>query len=146
MALKTGLAYKVYVDTADVADPIGGAPAWEELPNQTGGDLNLARADAEANHKGNAGWTDSLTISRSASISFGGFSDPEDTAYLFVVDTKALGVDTDVSINVKIENDDGDTFIGKFAIGDFTESFPFDGIVEYSGTFNNRGAPTITRA
>jgi len=147
MAIETGLNWAVAIDTADVADPVGGAPNWVELPNQQVHELNLTRNDAEANHKGNAGWTTSLTISRGATVTFSGFTDPNDGALLFLYDTKAMGVATDATINVRLKNNDGDTFIGIYALADFTpEAAPFDGIVEYSGTFNSRGAPTLTRS
>lgn len=146
MAKKTGIDVLVYVDTADVADPVGGAPTWVLLPEQEGAELSIERDETNANTKQNDGWRDAASIGRGWSLSCSGYSDPNDAAFLFLLDTKHLGTLLDVTINVKIENGDGDTLIGKASLGAFKESYDIGGFIPYSAEFSGRGAPTLTRA
>jgi predicted secreted protein len=117
-----------------------------DLPQQTSGEFNWSPEDADATNKSNAGWADSITISRSWTCSVSGFSDPDDTAYLYLVDTVALGTTTDHPVYVKITNHDGDTFTGKAKIDSFSDSFGHDEVVNYSVSFTGRTQPTSTRA
>ena len=147
MALFAGQDTDLYVDTADVADPVGGAPTWVLLPNQRGASKNLSRSSVNANTKQNNGWTTEVTISRSWSIPFDGFADEDDAAYLFIHDTKLHhATATDVTVNIQLRNAAGDTYTGISTPTDFSEEFSSEGLVEYSGTFNGRGAPTVVRA
>lgn len=142
MSVETGLNWLVYVDTADDLE----SPSWASLPNQQGGGIEFTRNDASANHKGNSGWEDYVTISRGWQIPVNGLADDDNTGMLFLVDTKALSADTDVSIGVKLENADGDTYIGTASIDSIKYDAPFDGLVTYTGSFKGRGSIAVTRA
>jgi hypothetical protein len=139
---ETGVQWLVAVDTADDL----ASPNWLDLPQQRSGELNLPRNNVEANSKEDAGWETAITVSRGWNITFSGLSDENDTALLFVIDTKALGATTDVTINVRLTNQDGDTYIGTGAPQAVVTSFPYDGVVTYSSGVDGRGAWTAARA
>ena len=61
MAVETGLGWIIAVDTAD---DLEGTPTFVDLPNQQSGGVKFNRSDVPANHKGEAGWETSVSISR----------------------------------------------------------------------------------
>lgn len=142
MAIETGLNWLFAVDTNENPS----SRNWVDLPQQTSGSFNWSPDDVDATNKSNAGWADSLTVSRSWTGSCSGQTDPDDTAYLYIVDTVAFGTTTDHPVYVRIINDDGDTIIGKAKIDSWEESFGHDEVVNYSITFTGRTEPSVTRA
>ena len=141
MAIETGLNWKLAIDTNENPS----SPNWVDLPQQTTGEFNWSPDDADATNKSNAGWADSVTISRSWTSSASGYTDPDDTAYLYLYDTVMFGATTDHPVYVRHTNADGDTVIGKAKIDNFTDSFGHDEVVNYSIAFTGRTAPTSTR-
>ena len=146
MSIETGLNWKIYVDTSEDPDPVGGSPTWVDLPQQRELSLEWSGSNQEANHKDNAGWADAITTSRSLGLSGGGFADPNDAGYLYLVDTVGFGATTDHPVGMKLENADGDTYIGFFAVDNIGLSAGFDEVVNYTMSATSRGAPTVTRA
>ncbi len=147
MAIETGLGWKVQVDDAEAADPFDGiTPTWKDLPQQRTGGLQFQTNDAEANHKDNAGWGDSLTVSRSLTVTAEGFADPNNVAYLYLVDTVNFGAATDHTVNVRVLNPDGDDYIFRAKVDSFDLSFGFDEVVGFTVSFTSRGQPQVTRA
>lgn len=142
MAIVTGLEWKVWIDQAETP----AAPNWLDLPQQKGGTLDFTTTDADATNKDNSGWADSVTTSRSWTLTCDGLADPEDTAYLYLVDTVGFGTTTDHAVYVKMENNDGDVYTGKAKVDSFSISFGYDEVVNYSVSFTGREAPTSTRS
>jgi len=142
MAIETGLSWKVWLDTNENPS----SPSWDDLPQQKGGTLEFSTTDADATNKDNSGWADSITTSRSWTVTCDGLADPDDTCYLYLVDTVGFGATTDHRVNLKMENADGDTYIGWAKVDNFSISFGYDEVVNYSVSFSGRGEPTSTRA
>jgi TP901-1 family phage major tail protein len=141
MAVETGLTWKVWVDTNENV-----SPNWVDLPQQRTGNLSWGSSDADATNKDNAGWTDSVTTSRSLTISCDGFGDPDDTAILYLEDSVQYGSSTDHAVYIKMQNADGDVYWTKAKIDSWDLSYGYDEVVSYSVSFTSRGTPTLTRA
>lgn len=142
MSVELGLGWIVSVDTADSEV----TPVWAALPNQRTGKLTLDRDSVEINTKQNAGWRDFISHIRGWSIPVEGFGDEDDTAMLFLVDSKALAASVDVQVQVKLENTDGDTYIGWAVLDSLELDAPMDGPLTYSVTFKGKGELDLTRA
>lgn len=140
MGVKAGIAKKIQVNTTPQA-----TATWVDLPQQTSGSFSVEPATENANHKGNNGYTVAVEVSKSWSASAGGYVDEDNAALLFLLDTSILASGLSSEVEIRITNDDGDTFEG-LAIASYEENFDDGAIISYSVTFTGNGALTVTRA
>ena len=139
---QTGLSWKLAVDNN--SNPLD--PGWIDLPGQRGGSMSMTHTDVDVSNKDNSGWEDSVSTRRGWTFDVDGVADENNGAVVFLVGTWLTGSDTDSRVNVRLTNEDGDTFNGWATLNNMDYDFPESDLVSYSCSFTGRGALTVTRA